>query len=291
MNVCWVGIIGRPNVGKSTLINKIINYDLSIISNKPQTTRDQILGIYNENNYQIIFTDTPGIHKAQSKFGQDLNKKAYEILNESDLILFLQPINEEISSGDLMILEKIKNIKNKICLITKIDLNKDNNKLHERIIQLNDYDFKAIIPISKDNDKSINNLIEEVKKYAYEDNQLYDDDYITDRSESFIVREIIRYCAIENLNDELPHSINIEINEYNIDEINQKRNISATIYCKKESQKGIIIGKNGQMIKKIGTMARKLIIKKFNYNVNLNLQVKVNKDWINNEKVIKKFGY
>ena len=291
MKVCWVGIIGRPNVGKSTLINNIIQYDLSIISNKPQTTRDQILGIYNEKDYQIIFLDTPGIHKPQSKFGDELNKKAYQTLDESDVILFLQPSNEVISKGDLSILEKIKSFENKIALITKIDLIKSNSELNEKIIQLSNFGFKEIIPISSNNRKSIDEVIAQIKKFSYEDEKLYDDDYITDKSELFLSKEIIRYCAIENLQDELPHSIAIEISKYEINQNETLRKIEAVIYCKKESQKGIIIGKGGSMIKKIGTKARKLISDKFDTNVVLRLDVKVDKDWINNDKKIKKFGY
>lgn len=291
MKICWVAIIGRPNVGKSTLLNNIIQYDLSIISSKPQTTRDQILGIYNDEEYQIIFLDTPGIHKPQSKFGNQLNKKAFESLDEVDLILFLQPMDQQISKGDLLILEKIKNYKNKIAIITKKDLLKNNNDINNKIIQLNKYLFNAIIPISQNDRKSIDNVIEEIKKYTYTDVQLYESDYITDRSELFISKEIIRLAAIENLSDELPHSISIEIYKYDIDEKETIRNIEAIIYCKKESQKGIIIGKNGNMIKKIGSRARKLISQKFDSKVNLKLLVKVNKDWINNEKQLKKFGY
>ena len=291
MKICWVAIIGRPNVGKSTLLNNIIQYDLSIISPKPQTTRDQILGIYNDREYQIIFLDTPGIHKPQSKFGNQLNKKAFESLDEVDLILFLQPMDQQISKGDLLILEKIKDYKNKIAIITKKDLLKNNSDMNNKIIELNKYVFNAIIPISQNDRKSIDNVIEEIKKYTYTDVQLYESDFITDRSELFISKEIIRLATIENLTDELPHSIAIEIYQYNIDEKEAIRNIEAIIYCKKESQKGIIIGKNGNMIKKIGTRARKLISQKFDSKVNLKLLVKVNKDWINNEKQLKKFGY
>lgn len=291
MKVCWVGIIGRPNVGKSTLINNLIEYDLSIISNKPQTTRDQILGLYNDDEYQIIFLDTPGIHKPLSKFGNELNKKAYDTLKESDLVLFLQPLNEEISKGDLLILDKIKDVKNKIALITKIDLAKSNNEINNKIIELSKYHFNSIIPISKNNTKSINLVLKEIKKYTYEDERLYDEDFITDKSESFLTKEIIRFCLIENLEDELPHSVAVEINSYFINDEYTFRNIEATIYCKKDSQKRIIIGKGGEMIKKIGIKARKLISQKFNCKTNLKLQVKVNKDWINNEKEMKKLGY
>ncbi|MBR3259689.1 MAG: GTPase Era [Mycoplasmataceae bacterium] len=291
MKVCWVAIIGRPNVGKSTLINKIIKYDLSIISNKAQTTREQILGIYNENDYQLIFLDTPGIHKPQSIFGDYLNKKALDTLKESDLILFLQPIDQKISNGDLFILEKIKNIENKIALITKKDLIKSNFEIDQKIKELEKFDFKYILVISQYDEKSIDSVVEKIKEFSYEDDKLYDDDFITDRSELFISKEIIRFAAIENLNDELPHSISVEIIKYDINPEETFRDIEAIIYCKKESQKGIIIGKNGSMIKKIGTRARKIISEKFNSKVHLVLSVKVNKDWINNEKQIKKLGY
>lgn len=291
MKICWIAIIGRPNVGKSTLMNKIIRYDLSIISSKPQTTRDQILGIYNEDSYQLIFTDTPGIHKPQSKFGNELNKKAFETLDESDVILFLQPINQEINKGDLMILEKIKDKKNKIALITKKDLIKSNEEINKKIIELQKYNFSEIIPISELDEKSIELVIKTIKKYSYEDEQLYDEDYITDKSELFISKEIIRSSAISFLDEELPHSIAIEITNYDINKNETERNIEAIIYCKKESQKGIIVGKGGSMIKKIGIKARKIISEKFNSKINLKLSVKVNKDWINNEKQFKKFGY
>lgn len=291
MKICWVGIIGRPNVGKSTLLNKIINYDLSIVSNKAQTTRDNILGIYNDEEYQVIFIDTPGIHKPQSKFGKKLNEKAIDAAKDVDAILFLQPVNQKISSGDLMILNHIKNIKNKIAVITKIDLAKNNEVVNEKIIELNNFNFQAILPTAQNKDKLINNVINEIKKYAYKDQRYYEEDDITDKSELFLAKEIIRSCAINNLNDELPHSIAIEIIKYEINEENEKRNIEAIIYCKKESQKGIIIGQNGSLIKKIGMCSRKLISEKFGFQTNLILNVKVNKNWINNDKEIKKFGY
>lgn len=293
MKLCWIGIIGRPNVGKSSLLNEIIDYDLSIVSPKPQTTRDQILGIYNDEEYQWVFLDTPGIHKPLSKLGDELNKRALETIEDVDLILFLQPVNEVISKGDLLILDKIKNFENKIALITKIDLIKKDEDflLNEKIKILDNYQFKAILPISIKKRSSINNLIDEIKKYSYDGQNLYEEDAITDRSELFLAKEIIRYSAIENLSDELPHSIAIEITNYDINENENLRTIEATIFCKKESQKGIIIGKNGSMIKKIGTMARKIISQKFHTNVNLKLIVKINKNWINNEKMIKKFHY
>lgn len=291
MRICWVSIIGRPNVGKSTLINHIIKYDLSIISPVAQTTRDQIMGVYTDNEYQIIFTDTPGIHKPLSEFGQTLNNKALETIKENDVILFLSPIDQEISKGDELILDQIKNVKNKIAVITKMDLinNPEDLKIKEKM--LNSYEFTSIIHTSDKKEKSFDFLLNEIKKFACEDNKYFDEDFITDRTETFLTKEIIRSSAIKYLTDELPHSIVVEISDYIIDDKLNKRNIDATIYCKKESQKGIIIGKNGSMIKKIGINARKQIMNKFSSNVHLNLNIKVDKNWVDNKKSIKKFGY
>lgn len=285
----WVSLIGRPNVGKSSLMNRLIGYDLSIISDVPQATRDRILGVYTNDEYQLIFMDTPGIHKPHSKFGELLNKKAYDTLDESDVVLFLQPINEDISIGDEFILEKIKNKKNKIAVITKLDLANSEVAIQNKVKELKKRNFSVVVGTSEKISESILVLLEELKKFTYEDNQLYEDDFITDKSELFLVKEIIRFNAMNNLRDELPHSIAIEINNY-IQEGN-KRIISANILCKKDSQKGIIIGKNGLMIKKIGTSARKEINKKFGFSVFLDLNVKTRKNWINDEKEIKNIGY
>ncbi len=289
MKVCWVGIIGKPNVGKSTLLNNIIQYDLSIVSSMSQTTRDQILGIYNEDGYQIIFLDTPGIHKSESKLGDELNKKAYSTFEESDVILYLNSINQKLDDAEVKIIEEINRNNKTIALITKTDLAKSRDEINNRILELSKYGFSAIIPITINKIETINLVLDEIKKYTYEDEQLYDLDYITDKSELFLSKEMIRSSIIEYLFDEIPHSVAIEINKYDIE--GNKRNIEATIYCKKESQKGIIIGANGSMIKKIGTKARKLISNQFDVRVDLRLKVKVSNNWINDEKQIKKLGY
>ena len=289
MKICWVALIGRPNVGKSTLMNQIIKYDLSIVSPVAQTTRDQINGVYTDEEYQIIFLDTPGIHKPSSKFGQILNQSAWNTIKEVDLVLFLNPIKQEISTGDQMIIEQLQNIKNKIAIITKDDLVETQLEIEQRILQLKKMGFEKIIRTNYNDPDKVDYLLEQIKTFAYEDHQYYDSDYITDRSQLFLVTEMIRNSAIKFLSEELPHSIFIEVNDYQ--ETKQKLLIDATIYCKKESQKGIIIGQGGSMIKKIGTDARLAIINKFGLNVHLNLNVKVNKNWINNEKILKKYKY
>lgn len=289
MKICWVALIGRPNVGKSTLMNQIIKYDLSIVSPVAQTTRDQINGVYTDEEYQIIFLDTPGIHKPSSKFGQILNQSAWNTVKEVDLVLFLNPINQEISTGDQMIIEQLQNIKNKIAIITKDDLVETQLEIEQRILQLKKMGFEKIIRTNYNDPDKADYLLEQIKTFAYEDHQYYDSDYITDCSQLFLVTEMIRNSAIKFLSEELPHSIFIEVSDYQ--ETKQKLFIDATIYCKKESQKGIIIGQGGSMIKKIGTDARLAIINKFGLNVHLNLNVKVNKNWINNEKILKKYKY
>ena len=289
MKVCWVALIGRPNVGKSTLMNNIIKYDLSIVSPVAQTTRDQINGIYTDDQYQIIFVDTPGIHKPVSKFGNVLNNSAWNTLKEVDLILFLNPINQEISTGDQLIINELKSFNNKIAVITKDDLLQSQLDLEIRFKQLKDFGFNKIISINNLKENKIDNLLNEIKTFAYEDQQYYEADDITDKSQLFLIKEMIRNSAIKFLSEELPHSIFIEINQY--DQQKHRLSIDGVIYCKKESQKGIIVGKNGSMIKKIGSDARRAIMNKFNINVNLNLIVKVNKNWINNLKILKNFKY
>ncbi len=289
MKVCIISILGRPNVGKSSLLNKIIKYDLAIVSNVPQTTRDQIMGVYTENDYQFVFVDTPGIHKPLNLLGESLNKEAFSSINDIDCILFLSPVNEEIKSGDKLILERIANSKNKIAVISKIDLAKSPDDISKKIKSLEEFNFQKIISVSNKNDKSIDSLIEILKEYSYEAPPFYDEDYITDKSMRFMAKEYIRESAINLLTDELPHSIAVEVQDFIEEE--DRITINAVIYVKKDSQKGILIGKGASMIKKIGTNARMKMGHQFNSKVTLNLKVKVSNKWINDKSALKKFGY
>ncbi|WP_075277695.1 GTPase Era [Mycoplasmopsis bovis] len=289
MKVCIISILGRPNVGKSSLLNKIIKYDLAIVSNVPQTTRDQIMGVYTENDYQFVFVDTPGIHKPVNLLGESLNKEAFSSINDIDCILFLTPVNEEIKSGDKLILERIANSKNKIAVISKIDLAKSPDDISKKIKSLEEFNFQKIISVSNKNDKSIDSLIEILKEYSYEAPPFYDEDYITDKSMRFMAKEYIRESAINLLTDELPHSIAVEVQDFIEEE--DRITINAVIYVKKDSQKGILIGKGASMIKKIGTNARMKMGHQFNSKVTLNLKVKVSNKWINDKSALKKFGY
>ncbi|MGY5139194.1 GTPase Era [Mycoplasmopsis gallinarum] len=290
MKILFASILGRPNVGKSSLLNKILNYKLSIVSPVAQTTRDQITGIYNDENYQIVFTDTPGIHKAESLLGEVLNKNALSTIKDEDVVLFLTPINEKIGSGDEFIIEKIKLATNKIAVITKIDLAKSPEEIQEKVNELNKFDFNKIISVSDKNEKSIDMLMNILKEYAYEGDPFYDTDSFTTTSMRFLAKEILRESAINHLYDELPHSIAIEINDF-IEFEEDKFQITATIFVKKASQKGMLIGKNGSMIKKIGMEARKKMQILFNGQVTLQTKVKIANKWINDEKALKKLGY
>lgn len=290
MKICFASFIGRPNVGKSSLMNSILDYDVSIVTDVAQTTRDQITGVYTDEDYQIIFTDTPGIHKPENKLGEILNKNAYSTVKDIDVVLFLTPIDEKIGAGDKMILEKISRAKNKVAVITKIDkYHKQPQKMLEKIQELQEYNFTEITSVSVKYPKSVNDLIELIKSYAYEGEPQYDEDYITDKSMRFLAKEIIRESAINSLYEELPHSIAIEVNEFI--ESEDLIEIEAIIYVKKPSQKGMVIGAKASKIKQIGQNARYKMMKQFNTRVILNLKVKIANKWNDNEKELAKFGY
>ncbi|WP_406617196.1 GTPase Era [Mycoplasmopsis adleri] len=289
MKVCVASIIGRPNVGKSSLLNKIVNYDVTIVSSTPQTTRDQITGVYTDDDYQLVFVDTPGIHKPENLLGEALNKEAFDSTKGVDCLLFLSPINEPILQGDTMILEKIAKIPHKIAVISKIDLAKSPEEITNKITELKKYNFDQILSVSVNNPNSIEDLKHEIEKYAVESEPLYDPEYVTDKSMRFIAKEIIRESAINCLYQELPHSIAVEVQDFIEDE--DQIEINGIIYVKKDSQKGMLIGKDASMIKKIGTNARKKMQNQFGTKVILHLKVKVADKWVNDKKSLKKFGY
>ena len=288
----FVSICGRTNVGKSTLINLLVGEKVSAIANKVQTTRTQIKGIINRENSQIIFIDTPGIHKPKTKLNENMIELSWDALQNSDVILFLiEADSKEIGRGDRKILDKIKESKKKcILIINKVDL--VNKEELAKIIEIykNEYDFEAIIPISAKKIKYKEVVLDEIEKSLKPGPAYYDKDEYTDQTLRQLAEETIREKALILLRDEVPHGIYVKVEKMKLKKTKNKEeiyNIDAIIYCLRESHKGIIIGKNGEMLKKIGTMARKDMEQNFGVKVNLKTWVKVKEDWMNNEKFFK----
>ena len=290
----FVAIVGRTNVGKSSILNDMVGQKVAVVVNKPQTTRTAIKAIVNRENSQIIFTDTPGIHKPKSKLGNTMNDTAWGSIPDADVLLFVvEATSDGIGKGDQMILDKIKEAKaNTILIINKIDLVKK-----EQVFKLietfkDEYNFKAIIPISALNAKDTEVILEELEKNLKEGPAYYDIDEYTDQTLRDIASETIREKALKLLQDEVPHGIFVEVEKMKRGKTRDNEpifNIEATIYCLRDSHKGIIIGKNGAMLKKIGTYAREDLEKELQDKVNLQLWVKVREDWINNDKFVKLF--
>ncbi|MCD3217141.1 GTPase Era [Clostridium botulinum C] len=287
----FISIIGRPNVGKSTLINEILGEKLSIVSCRPQTTRNNIRAILTKDDYQLVFLDTPGIHKPRHKLGEYMVKAAESSKDEVDLIVFITTPQNEIGKGDELILENIKNSKKPLFLIVnKIDENPP-ELVAETLKKYSEYmEFKEIIPISAQKNKNVDILLDLMIKYMPEGPKYYPDDMITDVQERFVVSEIIREKALKLLSEEVPHGIAVEI-------ISMKKakngtyHIDANLLCEKDSHKGIVIGKGGQMLKKIGTYARQDISKFLDTKVNLKVWVRVKKEWRDSNFMLKELGY
>ena len=281
--------VGRTNVGKSTLINLLVGEKIAAIANKVQTTRTQIKGIVNRENSQIIFIDTPGIHKPKTKLNENMIELSWDAISNSDVILFLiEADSKEIGRGDMKIIEKIKEANKKcILIINKIDL--VNKEDLAKIIDLykNEYDFSAIIPISAVKAKYKETVLDEIEKNLKQGPMYYDKEEYTDQTLRQLAEETIREKALILLKDEVPHGIFVQVEKMKLKKTQKNENIyniEATIYCLRNSHKGIIIGKNGEMLKRIGTMARKDMEQNFGTKVNLKTWVKVKEDWMNNEK-------
>ena len=290
----FVSIIGRPNVGKSTLLNRLIGEKISIMTSKPQTTRTKITGILNGENSQIVFIDTPGIHKPKHKLGNVMNQTVNDSIKDVDLLIFIVEAEDtQIGKGDMYILQKV--IESKIpCIlvINKIDKIKRDNLLPIIKQYMDLHEFKAIVPLSALNNDGVNILYEEILKNIPYGPKYYEDDEITNQSEKEIVSEIIREKALKLLDEEIPHGIIVQIDTFKLKEKSDGTkyyNIEATIFCEKDSHKGIIIGKEGTMLKRISTYARQDIEKFMNKKVNLKTWVKVKDKWRDNEKIIKNF--
>lgn len=287
----FVSFIGRPNVGKSTLLNSILNKKVVITSNKPQTTRNLIQGIYNEDDTQIIFVDTPGIHKAHNKLGRALNKQAYFTINDVDIIIMVVDITEKVGSGDKFVIDILKNIENKpvFLVINKIDKLPREEILSKIEEYMSLYNFTEVIPVSARKKDNIDRLIEVIKKYLPDNIKYFDSDTVTNSSPEFIISELIREKVLELTDEEVPHSVTCIVDELYEEE--RIINIGASIIVDRENLKKIIIGKNGNMIKEIGIRARKDIEEYFGKQVYLDLFVKVIPKWRDKEKFLNMIGY
>ena len=290
----FVTIIGRTNVGKSTLINLLVGEKVAAIANKVQTTRTAIKGIVNRENSQIIFTDTPGIHKPKHKLNETMVETSFATIPDSDIVLFLiEATSEDIGRGDRIILDKIKESKRKtILIINKIDLVKRDKLLNLIDIYSKEYDFTAVIPISAYQPKYKNIILDEIEKNLKPGPAYYDIEEYTDQTLRQLAEETIREKALKLLQDEVPHGIYVEVEKMNLRQNKQGEDIydiEATIYCLRESHKGIIIGKNGEMLKRIGRAARIDMEQNFGLKVNLKTWVKVKNDWLYNDSIVSKF--
>ena len=291
----FVSVIGRTNVGKSTLVNALVGEKVAAVANKTQTTRTAIKGIVNRPNAQIIFIDTPGIHKPRTKLNETMIETAFTFAKDVDIILFvIDATSEEIGRGDSKILEKIKEAKTKtILLLNKIDMVQNKEKLLHLIdLYRKEYPFAAVIPISASKKQNLEEVLDEIEKNLKEGPAYYDIEEYTDQTLRQLAEEMIREKALKFLDDEVPHGLYVEVEKMKLRKTKEKEEIydvEATIYCLRESHKGIIIGKNGSMLKKIGTYARQELERMIETKINLKLWVKVKEDWQNKENIVHKF--
>ena len=286
----FVSVVGRTNAGKSTLVNSLIGEKIAIISNKPQTTRYRIMGIKNEEDIQIVFTDTPGIHNPKTRLGDFMINEAKDALNDTDVALLVVEPVDNVGKSEEKIIESLKNLKiPAILVINKIDtIRKD--RLFSIIEKYKDaYDFSAIIPVSAKTKDGLSILTDEIKKFLQEGPMFFPEDMITDSPIKQRLSEIVREKLLWALEKEIPHGIAIEVS--NMDEMQNKVNLDITIYCEKQSHKGIIIGKGGELLKNIGIKSRYDMEKLLGKKVFLNLWVKVKEGWRDNLVLLKNFGF
>jgi GTPase len=289
----FISIIGRPNVGKSTFLNRVIGQKIAIMSDKPQTTRNKVQGVLTTNDSQMIFIDTPGIHKPKHKLGDFMLKVSKNTLREVDIIMFMVNAEQKLGKGDEFILEMLAGNPTPVFLvINKID------QIHpDELIGIIEsykerYDFAEIVPISALQGNNVENLLETVTKYLPEGPQYYPADQVTDHPERFIISELIREKVLHLTREEIPHSIAVVIDKIRRDEENEgKIRVAATIMVERDSQKGIVIGKRGALLKEVGTRARKDIEMLLGSKVYLELWVKVQKDWRNKSTHLRDFGF
>ncbi len=290
----FIAIVGRANAGKSSLLNVLVGEKIAAISSKPQTTRTRITGIVTEGETQYVFMDTPGVQKARNKLGEHMNKAVKDSAADVDLIIMMADVTKSINDIDRSIIAGFKKNDNVVLILNKIDLVLEKEKIAVKIAEFSAlYDFRAVIPISVTENDGIDIVREEVKKYASEGPHYFPDDSFTDQPEQVLAAEIIREKLLNLMREEIPHGIAVTVEKMSerTDSSGEDiLDISAEIFCERESHKGMIIGKNGSMLKKIGSLAREELESFFEIKVNLQCWVKVKEDWRNRESLIRNFG-
>lgn len=288
----FIAIVGCPNVGKSSILNKLLGTKIAIVSSKPQTTRTKIMGVLTEGETQLVFTDTPGYHKPHNKLGEKMNQAVGDSIGGVDACLFVIESKGDIKKGEYELIEKFKKLKVPVILaINKIDMIKDKEELLERIVELNKlFDFEAIVPVCASTGEHIDELVDEMKKLAFDSPHFFPDDTLTDQPERVLAAEIIREKILRLMDKEVPHGVAVSIEKMRERDNQDILDIEAIIYCERESHKGMVIGKKGAMLKKISTYARQDLENFFGIKVNLQTWVKVKEDWRNREGLIHNFG-
>jgi GTP-binding protein Era len=289
----FVAIVGRPNVGKSSILNRLLGQKIATVSSKPQTTRNRITGVLTEGEYQLVFFDTPGMHKPKNTLGKYMVRSVNESVGGVDCCLLVVEADREPGQTELNLIEKFKSLDMPAILaINKIDMLREKEVLMKQILAYTQlYDFEAIVPVSAQDGSGMTELLDELKKQASEGGHFFDDDAITDQPEKVIVSEIIREKILRLCDKEIPHGTAVVIESLREREDGNIMDIEATIFCERDSHKGIIIGKKGAMLKKISTYARQDIERFFGCKVNLQTWVKVKEDWRNRRALLTNFGY
>lgn len=288
----FIAIVGCPNVGKSSILNKLLGRKIAIVSSKPQTTRTKIVGVLTEDNVQLVFTDTPGYHRPRNKLGEKMIKAVSDSINGVDACLFVVEPQGELRQTEKELLERFKKEKMPVVLaINKVDLLENKDLLMKRIMEFSQlYDFDAVVPVSAIEGDNMKELKDELKKLSFESIHFFPDDTLTDQPERVIAGEIIREKILRNMDKEIPHGIAVSIEKMKERDGKPITDIDAVIYCEKESHKGIVIGKKGDMLKKISSQARIDMERFFGCKINLQCWVKVKEDWRNREGLIHNFG-
>ena len=289
----FIAIVGRPNVGKSSILNKMLGQKIAIVSSKPQTTRTRIMGVLTEAETQLVFIDTPGIHKPRTELGKYMVKSVNESVSGVDACLLVTEACKDITDTELKLIEKFKAMDvPAILAINKIDTVKEKSDLMLQIARYSEkFDFDAIVPVSAQTGNGIDQLKEELKKWAQEGGHLFDEDTLTDQPERVLAGEMVREKMLRLLDKEIPHGTAVVVERMKTRDDKNIIDIDATIYCERDSHKGIIIGKQGAMLKKIGTYARQDMEAFFDCKINLTLWVKVKEDWRNRQGLLRSFGF